>query len=103
MNKNKGLHICPNCDSELVQPTQWERANERFSWRVWTRCPNCEHEAVGVYGEKEIDAFEQVLDVGANALSNTLNRVEKGNMAAMADSFTAALESDLIGPDDFRV
>lgn len=98
----KQLHICPECGSGLVQPTCWEQAGDRAHWRVWRRCPECEWFCQGVHGEREIDAFDEQLDIGAHALADELKALEHSNMADMADAFAAALAADLIGADDFR-
>ena len=34
-------HICPECGSDLVYPTDWAPASERH-WQVALRCPECE-------------------------------------------------------------
>ena len=95
------LHICPRCGSALVQPTCWERADDRDRWRVWRRCPECEWSCHGVHGESEIDAFDEQLDLGAHALASELRALEHANMAAMTEAFVLGLAADLIGADDF--
>lgn len=95
------LHLCPECGSDLVQPTFWEQAGDRAHWRVWRRCPECEWFSQGVHGEDEIDAFDEQLDRGAHELSEELRALEHANMADMADAFITALDTDLIGADDF--
>ena len=46
------LHVCPDCDSDLVYPIAWEeRASDR--WRIERRCPNCEWYHVGEFGQAE--------------------------------------------------
>jgi hypothetical protein len=95
------LHVCPQCKSLLVQPTCWEQAGDRAHWRVWRRCPECEWSCEGVYGEREIDAFDEQLDLGAHELADELRALEHSNMADMTEAFVAALAADLIGADDF--
>ncbi|MBA3865260.1 MAG: hypothetical protein H0X42_02750 [Solirubrobacterales bacterium] len=97
----KALHICPRCDSGLVQPTGWEQASDRAHWRVWRRCPECEWLCQSVHNEDEIDAFDDQLDLGAHELADELRALEHANMTALADSFAAALAADLISADDF--
>jgi hypothetical protein len=97
-----GLHVCPECGSHLVQPTCWEQAGDRGHWRLWRRCPECEWHSDGVHGESEIDAFDEELDAGTRALSDTLRGLEHENMQFVAETFRAALAADLIGADDFR-
>ena len=97
-----GLHVCPRCDSRLVQPTCWEQAEDRGHWRLWRRCPECEWESDAVHGEAEIDAYDEELDLGTQALSGELKEIEQENMRFVAETFTAALDADLISADDFR-
>ena len=97
----KSLHVCPACGSDLVQPIGWEQGGDRWRWRVWRRCPECEWISDGVHGEREIDAFDEALDLGATELVDQLRALERANMREMIDAFVAALTRDLIGADDF--
>lgn len=100
-NQNRNLHICTKCSSNLVQPERWQQASQRGSWRVWLRCPECEHREDDVFDERTIDRFDEKLDLGTEQLADNLYIMEKENMENMVGAFTTALESDLIGPDDF--
>lgn len=97
-----GLHVCPRCASRLVQPTCWEQAEDRGHWRLWRRCPECEWHCDEVHGEAEIDAFDEELDLGTQALAEELKGIERENMELVASTISAALEADLITADDFR-
>jgi hypothetical protein len=96
-----GLHVCPECESRLVQPTCWEQAGDRGHWRLWRRCPECSWECDAVHGEREIDDFDEELDLGTQALNNVLKALERENMQHVAKMFAAALQADLITADDF--
>lgn len=96
-----GLHLCPECGSRLVQPTCWEQTADRGLWRLWRRCPECEWRCDAVHGEREIDAYDEELDRGTEALAGTLRGIERENMEHLAAALTAALEADLITADDF--
>lgn len=96
-----GLHVCPECSSNLVQPTRWEQTAKRGHWRLWRRCPECEWRCDGIHGEPEIDAFDEALDDGAEALATELHELERESMRWMADAFATALAADLITADDF--
>jgi hypothetical protein len=98
-----GLHVCPECSSNLVQPTRWEQTAKRGHWRLWRRCPECEWCLDGIHGEAEIEAFDEALDGGAEALAAELQELERESMRRIAESFTAALAADLITADDFRL
>lgn len=97
-----GLHVCPACASRLVQPARWEQTAERTHWHLWRRCPECDWKGDGVYGEREIDAFDEELDLGTQALNDVLRELERESMRNVVESFAAALGADLITADDFR-
>jgi hypothetical protein len=97
-----GLHVCPACESELVQPTRWEQAGDRGHWRLWRRCPECGWSGERVHGEREIDAYDEELDRGTEALAEELEALEREGMERVAAAFPAALAADLIDADDFR-
>src|SRR3954451_22858350 len=97
-----GLHVCPHCESSLVQPTCWEQAGDRGHWRLWRRCPECERRDDEVHAEAAIDAFDEEVGVGSPALSDVLKTLEHEIMAFVVDTFSAALDADLISADDFR-
>jgi hypothetical protein len=103
LTAERSLHICPGCESPLVQPTCWEQESDRSHWRVWRRCPECEWVGDGVHGEVAIDDFDEQLDLGSFELDDELQALEHAIMSEMAGTFVIALERDLIGPGDFRV
>ena len=96
-----GLHVCPECGSKLVQPTRWEQTAKRGHWRLWRRCPECEWRCDGIHGEREIDAFDEALDDGAEALAGELHELEREGMREVVEVFATALQADLITADDF--
>jgi hypothetical protein len=96
-----GLHHCSECGSNLVQPLRWEQTAKRGFWRLWRRCPECEWRCDGIHGEQEIDAFDEALDDGAEALADELEALERESMREIAECFSAALAADLITADDF--
>lgn len=96
-----GLHVCPDCSSHLVQPTCWEQTESEGHWRIWRRCPECEWCTDSVHGEREIDDYDEHLDFGTRELAEELRVLERSNMEHVVETFAAALEADLIGPDDF--
>lgn len=97
-----GLQVCPECGSHLVQPTRWEQTAKRGHWRLWRRCPECEWRSDGIHGEHEIDAFDEALDDGAEAVAHGLEQLEQEGMREIVEVFSAALQADLISADDFR-
>jgi hypothetical protein len=98
--EQNGLHICPGCESELVQPVEW-RATEDEQWELALHCPNCDWRANGVYSQNQVEGLEEQLDLGVEAIVRDLQRLTSANMADEIERFAAALESDLILPEDF--
>ncbi len=96
----EALHLCPECRSELVHPVQWEEADPS-TWSVVLRCPNCEAQREGVFEQEAVDALDQELDRGTDALARDYRRLLRANMAEEVDRFAAALRADAILPEDF--
>ena len=94
------LHVCPDCDSSLVYPVQWEEADESH-WHITLRCPNCEWSEDGVFGQQQCDGFDDELERGTDALTRDYKRLMTANLAEEIDRFASALGSDAILPEDF--
>jgi hypothetical protein len=95
------LHVCPQCTSQLVQPVAWEQVTSSNEWRLWRRCPECEWHGEDVHGESMIDEYDEHLDFGTRELAEELRTLEQANMEEAAERFVAALQADLILPEDF--
>ena len=96
----RDLHVCPQCDRELVYPVEWEEASATH-WEVLLRCPNCEWSEVGTFDQPTVDRFDEQLDLGTEALMRDLKRLTRANMEEEIDVFSAALAADVILPEDF--
>jgi hypothetical protein len=95
-----GLHRCPDCASDLVQPVTWAEASEDC-WELVLSCPNCRWCDGGVYTHAEVADLEERLDDGLADMLEDLQRLAKANMADEMDRFIAALRDDHILPEDF--
>jgi hypothetical protein len=94
------LHICPSCDSQLVQPVTWaESAHER--WELQLECPNCWWSETGIYQREQVESLEDRLDEGLAEILGDLQRLTQANMTEEIDRFADALRVDLILPEDF--
>ena len=94
------LHVCAECDSELVYPTEWEEAGPTH-WDVALRCPNCEWAGTGTFEQDVVERFDEELDRGTEALVRDLKRLVHANMEEEIERFVGALEGDHILPSDF--
>ena len=94
------LHVCPECDRDLVDPMDWEEASATH-WEVELRCPNCEWSQVGKFDQATVDRFDEQLDNSTEAMIKDLRSLVHANMEAEAERFAAALAADAILPEDF--
>jgi hypothetical protein len=95
-----GLHVCPSCQSELVQPVEWgECSDER--WELTLHCPNCDWQTHDVYDSAQVMQLEEELDEGISAILRDLKRLANANMADEIERFAAALAANVILPEDF--
>ena len=94
------LHICPSCESSLVQPVHWsETANGH--WDLALECPNCAWAQTGTFSRLQVERLEDHLDEGLTDMITDLQRLTQANMTADIDRFVAALDNGLILPEDF--
>jgi hypothetical protein len=96
----RDLHICPECDSGMVYPVEWEEAGATH-WEVELYCPNCDWYDIGVWDQETVDRFDEALDAGEAALKADLKRLVQANMEDGIERFVKALEADAILPEDF--
>jgi hypothetical protein len=94
------LHVCPDCERELVYPVEWEEASPTH-WEVLLRCPNCEWAELGVFDQPTVDRFDEQLDLGTETLIRDLKRLQQANMEDEMDRFVRALDAGAILPEDF--
>jgi hypothetical protein len=94
------LHVCPACSSELVHPVDWREVG-RGRWEIELRCPSCEWTGSGVWSDDAVAAFDEVLDRGTQTLIRDLRRLARANMEDDIERFAAALQADLLLPEDF--
>lgn len=95
-----GLHVCPSCSSELVQPIDWDEAGPAH-WEMTLRCPACEWTEGGIFTQELVECLEEELDRGSHALADDLKRLTHANMEDEIDRFVAAVEGDAVWPMDF--
>jgi hypothetical protein len=96
----RGLHVCPDCSSELVQPVDWSEAPEDC-WNLLLNCPNCDWYTEGLYTADQVRELEDRLDEGLADMLRDLQRLTQANMADQIDRFVNALYADQILPEDF--
>ena len=94
------LHVCSECSSDLVYPVEWDDSGPK-DWSVLLHCPNCDIRREGVFSQQAVEALDDELDRGADALTRDYKRLVRANMADEIERFVAALSADAILPEDF--
>jgi hypothetical protein len=94
------LHVCPTCESDLVQPLSWNETTDG-QWDLTLECPNCGWADTGTFSRLQVERLEDHLDEGLTEMIADLQRLTQANMAADIDRFVAALDAGLILPEDF--
>jgi hypothetical protein len=94
------LHVCTECESRLVYPTDWQEAGPD-AWEVELRCPNCEWHGSGVFSQAIVEAFDDELDSGIDVLLSDYRALVNSNMEDEIDRFAKALDAGAILPADF--
>jgi hypothetical protein len=95
-----GLHVCPECDSELVYPVAWEERSGD-TWHIERRCPNCEWRHAGEFAQDEVEDYDDVLNDGTEELLGALRSFARANMEEDVERLIDAIHLDLIEPMDF--
>jgi hypothetical protein len=97
---DRPLHVCVECDSTLVYPTDWLEAGPDH-WEVDLRCPNCEWRGGGVFHQDVVESFDDELDRGIDVLLSDYRALVSSNMEDEIDRFAKALDAGAILPADF--
>jgi hypothetical protein len=97
---HQDLHVCIQCSCDLVYPVEWEESGPE-NWSVLLHCPNCEVHRQGIFSQDTLEAVDEELDRGADALTRDHERLMRANMAEEIERFVGALNADAILPEDF--
>jgi hypothetical protein len=100
MDEDCELHLCPQCDSDLVYPVSWEERSGDV-WRIERRCPNCEWGHVGEWTQDEVELFDDVLNEGTEELLIGLRNFARANMEEDVERLIELINLDRIMPFDF--
>ena len=100
LDRDGDLHVCIECSSHLAYPTTWEEVGS-VHWSVTIRCPECETVREGVFSQSAVEAFDEELDAGTDALMADYRHLMRANMAEEVDRFASALDVGAVLPEDF--
>jgi hypothetical protein len=96
------LDICVACGRSFVVPSAiLEVVPNELSYKVELTCNNCGHSHVGSYDEDTMEGLDRALDREHATLQEIADRVYRENMLEEIERFVAALDANLILPEDF--
>jgi hypothetical protein len=98
----QSLTVCASCASPLVQPQGWREPADG-TLILSLRCPECFVRTSGSYDHERVAEYDEALIKGRQSLVADYELIVRHNMEELTNSFTQALDLDLIGPDDFGV
>ena len=95
------LHVCHVCDRPFVVPDEILQVLPGRRYRVSLLCNDCGHTSVGVFDEPSMELLDRELDRTQEQLIEALAIMEESRLLEEIDLFVAALQADLILPEDF--
>lgn len=95
------VHVCVVCRGDCVNPVAWDEAGED-RWRVVLRCGACGNEDTRELSHDDAAGLLNALDRGYDAIQTAAERLERELLADWVETFSAALQRDLIDAGDFR-
>ncbi len=98
--RTRPVLACPECGSDRICPIEWETAGEHHWWLL-LRCGECQAWVQATVGNEQAAALDVELDRQQAEIAAALATLEAERMAADVETFTAALELDLVDADDF--
>ena len=94
------LHVCRQCGAPLVQPLSWAETEDE-QWQLELMCPNCGLITSGTFTQAEVEELEDRLEEGLSEMLADLHRLAQANMSDEVERFIAALDANVILPEDF--
>ena len=96
------LDVCSACGRTFVVPSAiLEVVPDNRHYVVELSCNNCGLVVVGTFDEDTMEALDRALDRSQDELEQAARRLYRLNMLEEIDRFAAALDADLILPEDF--
>jgi hypothetical protein len=95
------LHICRSCDRPFVVPSAVLDVTGQDEYLMELHCNNCGTIVVGTHGEEVLEALDRELDRQSADMAAALELWQVTRQLEEIDAFAAALQADLILPEDF--
>lgn len=97
---NHGVTACVRCGCDTLRPLACAPADSG-RWALTVQCPNCFLVADRALDDAALDAFEDHMERGTDALVDTLRTLSHANMIEDVELLIRALRADALLPMDF--
>ena len=94
------LHICKACGEAFTRPVAASPEDAGY-WQVELCCGVCGHRRRTSVSAGDMRAFYSVVEEQKRTMAQTADELARERMSGWVDTFTGALERDLIDADDF--
>jgi hypothetical protein len=94
------LVVCRSCGSDFANPVSWHELDES-RWWVRLRCGQCGFAREVEASNLEAESLDADLDRGMAKIAASLAQLDRERMQAESEILAAALERDLVDPNDF--
>lgn len=99
-NRVTTLAVCPACRADFVHPVEWHPHDDE-NWWMLLRCGGCGAYREAIAPNAQADMFDLELDRMQADIRAEADRLGRERQAEEAEAFAAALDRDLISPEDF--
>jgi DNA-directed RNA polymerase subunit M/transcription elongation factor TFIIS len=84
-----GLHTCPKCHSDSVQPIESQRdeADKDHPWTIYLECQNGDYQALGRFTDKQVYDLEEHIENQVEELECYLGAVSTTELHYDLDTF----------------
>jgi hypothetical protein len=94
------IDLCPDCGRTFVVPALLDVVDEGL-YLVLLQCRNCDRMAIGLHEDAEMEELDRRMDEAMQDLEAYADILEIARFIEDTDSFTRALDADLVLPEDF--
>jgi hypothetical protein len=97
----QGLEMCTTCHHPFVVPVALLDLIDEGLYLLALHCKNCDTLSTGVVEDEALEAMEHANDAAVAEMESALEIVSVARFIDELGNFTAALETNLVLPEDF--
>jgi hypothetical protein len=99
--ETQGLEVCIACHRPFVVPVTLLDLVDEGLYLLALHCKNCDRLSTGVHEDAELELLERRDALTASRMEAAVEIIDVARFLDDLDSFTRALQADLVLPEDF--